>query len=166
MMSLYRALRLKVKIKKIFFDANIFNDIFDENRKHHLSSKRSLQYALENDIEVCTSCDIVTTIYYITSKYTSSQKALEALDTLKELVEIIPFAYKELSATIALMSEDKSYKDMEDTIQYILALQEGCDVIITNDKKFHAKEIKLFSSDTFMDKIVTSVKSEKHVRPL
>ena len=142
-----------MKIKKIFFDANIFNDIFDENRKHHITSKQSLQYALQNDIAVCTSCDIVTNIYYITAKYTSSEQALEALSALKELVAIIPFAHTELDATIALMTEDKLYKDMEDTIQYILALQEGCDLIITNDKKFHSKEIKLLSSNAFMERL-------------
>ena len=139
-----------MKIKKIFLDANIFNDIFDENRKNHLTSKQSLQFALENDIEVCTSCDIVTNIYYITSKYTSQDMALESLKLLKEIVEIIPFAYKELTDTIELMSKDKSYNDMEDTIQYILALQENCDIIITNDKKFNAKEIKLYSSELFI----------------
>lgn len=135
--------------KKIFFDANIFNDIFDENRKSHKASKHALIYALQNDIEVCTSCDIVTNIYYITAKYTSKDKALEALDSLKETVEIIPFAKDELSSTIKLMQNDNDYVDMEDTIQYILALQNNCDLIITNDKKFVAKELVCISAEKF-----------------
>lgn len=77
-------------------------------------------------------------------------KALEALEALKEFVKIIPFAYEELTSTITLMRNDKSYKDMEDTIQYILALQENCDLIITNDKKFNSKDIKTISSQKFM----------------
>ncbi len=136
-------------IKKIFFDANVFNDIFDENRKRHKVSKSSLVYALEHDIAVCTSCDIVTNIYYVTSKYTSKAKALEALSLLKEAVEIIPFAEKELSVTIELMQNDADYTDMEDTIQYILALQENCDIIITNDKKFVSKKVVCMSADEF-----------------
>ena len=143
-------------IRKIFFDANIFNDIFDENRVNHEVSKNSLKYALENSIEVCTSCDIVTNIYYVTSKYTTHKRALKGLSMLKELVQIIPFAYDELSDTIELMQNDKNYKDMEDTIQYILALQEKCDLIISNDKRFVSKKIKVINSKEFIEGKVRS----------
>jgi len=138
-----------VKTKKIFFDANIFNDIFDENRKNHKSSKDALIFALEHNIDICTSCDIVTNIYYITAKYTSKDKALEALNYLKEIVEIIPFAQEELTTTIELMQSDSDYKDLEDCIQYILALQQNCDLIISNDKKFTSKELLCLSSSDF-----------------
>jgi len=143
-----------VKINKIFFDANIFNDIFDEERKNHADSKASLIYALQNDISVCTSCDIVTNIYYITAKYTGKKEALDALTALKETVEIIPFAYDELSATIKLMQSDSNYSDLEDTIQYTLALKQKSDLIITNDKKFASKKIKLLSSEQFVNEVV------------
>lgn len=143
-----------MKISKIFFDANIFNDIFDENRKSHKVSKASLLYALQNDIAACTSCDIVTTIYYITAKHTSKEKALDALSALKETVEIIPFAVDELSATIELMKNDNDYKDMEDTIQYILALEQSCNLIITNDKKFVSKKIISKSAEEFYNSFV------------
>ncbi|MEA1891423.1 MAG: PIN domain-containing protein [Campylobacterota bacterium] len=135
-----------MKIKKIFFDANIFNDIFDENRVNHKSSKEALIYALQNDITVCTSCDIVTNIYYITAKYTSATKALDALSYLKEVTQIIPFAQNELDTTIKLMQNDSDYKDLEDAIQYTLALEENCDLIITNDKKFVSKKLKCVTS--------------------
>ena len=138
-----------MKTKKIFFDANIFNDIFDENRKNHKSSKDALIFALEHNIDICTSCDIVTNIYYITAKYTSKDKALEALNYLKEIVEIIPFAQEELTTTIELMQSDSDYKDLEDCIQYILALQQNCDLIISNDKKFTSKELLCLSSSDF-----------------
>ncbi len=140
-----------MQIKKIFLDANIFNDIFDENRRNHISSRDSLHYALEHDIQIFTSCDIVTNIYYITSKYVSKKRALNALETVKEIVHILPFAYDELSRTITLMKDDSDYKDMEDTIQYILALQENCDLIISNDKKFVSKKIKVVCSDEFIE---------------
>jgi len=139
-----------VKIDKIFFDANIFNDIFDEKRLNHQTSKDSLVYALQNDISICTSCDIVTNIYYITSKYTSKEKALEALTYIKEIIEIIPFGEKELSSAIKLMQSDKDYNDMEDTIQYTLALQQNCDLIISNDKKFISKKIPCINTNKFL----------------
>jgi len=139
-----------MKIKKIFFDANIFNDIFDDKRKTHKQSKEALMYALQNDIMVYTSCDIATNIYYITSKYTTKIKALDALEILKETVEIIPFAKDELSLAIELMRKDSDYSDMEDVIQYVLAKKTECDLIVTNDKRFVAKEIDCIGSDGFM----------------
>ncbi len=139
-----------MKIRKIFFDANIFNDIFDETRVNHISSKETLLYALQNDIEVCTSCDIVTNIYYITAKYTSKIKALNALSYIKEIVQIIPFSHKELSSTVELMKTDSDYTDMEDTNQYVLAMQEHCDLIISNDKRFISKKIACLSSYNFI----------------
>ena len=140
-----------MKIKKIFFDANIFNDIFDDKRATHQKSKEALRYAIENEIAVYTSCDIVTNIYYITSKYTTKIKALDVLEVLKESVEIIPFAKDELSLAIALMRNDSDYTDMEDTIQYILAKKMGCDLIVTNDKRFVSKEIERVKSENFME---------------
>ena len=139
-----------MKIKKIFFDANIFNDIFDDKRKTHQQSKEALIYALQNDIIVYTSCDIATNIYYITSKYTTKIKALDALEVLKETVEIIPFSKDELSLAIELMRKDSDYTDIEDTIQYVLAKKTECDLIVTNDKRFVAKEIECVGSKGFM----------------
>jgi predicted nucleic acid-binding protein len=36
----------------------------------------------------------------------------------------------ELEKTIKLMQEDSDYKDFEDTLQYIIAKDIGCEVII------------------------------------
>jgi len=55
---------------------------------------------------------------------------------------------------IELMREDGDYTDMEDTIQYVLAKQMGCDLIVTNDKRFVAKEIKCVGSAEFMEFIL------------
>jgi predicted nucleic acid-binding protein len=137
--------------KKIFIDANIFNDLLDDTRRAHSSSKRALLYLLEHEVEFYTSCDIVTNIYYVTAKYTSKEKALDALEMLKESVEIIAFGKEELDSAIALMRQDRDYTDLEDTIQYVLALREGCDRIISNDKRFVSKAIDCCGSQEFME---------------
>ncbi len=141
-------------IKKVFFDANIFNDIFDASRSTHAVSKQSFALALEHNMKLCTSCDIATNIYYITAKYTSRENALKALESVKKMAMIIPFGEKELSETISLMRKDIDYKDFEDTIQYILAMNEKCDVIITNDKHFVSKEIECMTSEKFVNRFI------------
>ena len=47
------------------------------------------------------------------------------------------------------MVSDNRYKDLEDTIQYIMAKKEKCNLIISNDKNFVSDDIKLMSSEEF-----------------
>jgi len=143
-----------VTIKKVFFDANIFNDIFDTNRSSHKESNKAYLGALAEGMTIYTSCDIATNIYYITAKYTTRENALNAIEFLKTSVSIIPFGEKELSLTISLMRKDKDYKDFEDSIQYVLALQTKCDVIISNDKGFVAKELPCMTSEVFVKRFL------------
>ncbi len=141
--------------KRVFFDANIFNDIFDEKRPAFQNSSQAYIGALKHGIKIYTSCDVATNIYYITAKYVSRKKALDAIEFLKTSVDIIPFGEKELAQTITLMRHDADYKDFEDSIQYILALNTGCDVIVTNDKRFISKEIECLSAEAFVKKYLS-----------
>lgn len=144
-----------MKIKNIFFDANIFNDIFDKNRPLHTSSSKAFIEALKAEMQIYTSCDVITNFYYVTTKYVSKEKALDGIELLKTSVNIIPFGEKELSQTVKLMRSDADYKDLEDTLQYILALNTHCDVILSNDKKFVSKKIECIGSEIFIEKYLT-----------
>ncbi len=139
-------------IKKIFFDANIFNDIFDSDRTTHAISKEAFAWALRAKLKIYTSCDIATNIYYITAKYTTRENALNAIESIKKMAILLPFAERELSVAIDLMREDGDYVDFEDTIQYVMALNEGCDAIVTNNRNLVSREINCFSSETFVQK--------------
>jgi predicted nucleic acid-binding protein len=48
------------------------------------------------------------------------------------------------------MKENKKNKDLEDTLQYILAKKENCDLIISNDENFYADDIEVISSEEFL----------------
>ena len=103
-------------IKKIFFDANIFNDIFDRNRSAYMESYLAYTGSLAQGVRIYTSCDIATNVYYITAKYRTREDALNPIELLKESVSVIPFGEEELTQTITLMREDTDYRDLEDTI--------------------------------------------------
>jgi len=47
------------------------------------------------------------------------------------------------------MLQDSDYKDLEDTVQYILAQKTQCDLIVSNDENFISKNLKLISSSDF-----------------
>ncbi len=133
---------------KIFFDANIIADIFDSKRASHVFSLNTHAYIIDNNIELFTSCDIITTVYYIESKH-DKQNALDKVSNINQTLKIIEFSNKEVNQTCTLMREDNDYKDLEDTMQYILAQKVGCDLIISNDKNFISKDIDIMSSESF-----------------
>ncbi len=138
--------------KKIFFDTNIIIDIFDDERVFHQFSLNANAYIINQDIELYTSCDIITTIYYILSKRDRAL-ALEQIIDINQTLKIIEFSNKEVNKTCNLMKEDSDYTDLEDTMQYILAQKVGCDLIISNDKNFISKELEVMSSKEFCKKV-------------
>jgi predicted nucleic acid-binding protein len=137
-------------MSRIFFDANIINDIYDSKRATAQPSYLCLKQCLQEGYELVTSCDIVTNVYYITAKYTDKMNALSALEDIETLFTILPFDNPLLKDAVALMQQDTGYNDLEDTIQYLLAKRSGCEIIISNDKKFVSKEVKLYSAQAFL----------------
>ncbi|CAA6827191.1 MAG: Unknown protein [uncultured Thiotrichaceae bacterium] len=136
--------------QRVFVDANIINDLYDAERPGHKPSFQCLEYFLEQDVTLVTSCDLVTTVYYITARSKDAVQALDALAEVNDIFEIVPFDNALLSQAIGLMQEDEDYKDLEDTLQFVMAKQAECDLILTNDKRFVAKEMQLFSSAGFL----------------
>lgn len=138
--------------KRIFIDANIWLDYLDRTRINHGASKKSIDYCLAQALEIFTSCDIITTIYYINNKF-DKVSALDNIQRINYLCEVVEFSNSEIEQTCLLMKNDGDYCDLEDTIQYILALKEQCDLILSNDKKFVSKEIAMMSSEAFCKKV-------------
>ena len=145
-----------MQIKKVYLDTNILVDYMEPSRSKHNEAKQIIGYCLEQRDILLTSCDIVTTIYYINAKK-SRRDALQNIERINQFVEIIKFSNREIVQTCQLMKEDEEYVDLEDTLQYILAQKEQCDVIVSNDKGFVSKEIVLLSSGAFIEKYISSV---------
>ena len=63
-----------MNIKKVFVDANVIIDTFDETRKESDKSIKTIRYLLsQEEIELYTSCDLITTVYYILRKKTQKR---------------------------------------------------------------------------------------------
>ena len=139
---------------KVFIDANIFIDLNDDNRKSYGDSLKILKFLTNNRIAIYTSCDLITTIYYILAKK-SRKNALDSIVELNKICQVIDFSNKEITKTCQLMTEDKLFVDLEDTLQYILAQKKNCDVIISNDRKFVSRDIDLMASTEFIGKYIS-----------
>ena len=138
--------------KQIFFDANTILDIFDSSRKQHKSSAETYLYIIQHGIKLYTSCDIITTLYYVHSKK-NRHNVLDKIEKLIQTLDVIAFSNKEVEKTCQLMKEDKVYIDLGDTMQYILAQKMQCDLIISNNEKFISKEINIMKSSEFCEVI-------------
>lgn len=133
----------KAKVyKKVFIDANIFIDINDELRENYQQSLELLNFFLQKNVAVYTSCDLITTIYYILSKK-GKLHALESIEKLNKICKVIELSNKDIEKTTQLMRENENFRDLEDTLQYVLAQKVECDLIVSNDKAFYSKEIVL-----------------------
>ncbi len=137
---------------KVFIDANIFVDILHTDRTHHQSSIEAYRYLIKHEATILTSCDLMTTIYYLDAKRDKRQ-ALFNIKKIAETLRIINFSNEELDEVCQLMIDDASFSDLEDTLQYLLAKKHGCDLILSNDKGFVSKEIALYDTVAFCQKM-------------
>lgn len=138
--------------KRIFLDANILIDSIDNQRPMHYKSTALIRFCLKKEIPVFTSCDIVTTVYYLSAKKDKKQ-ALNEITKINRFCKIIDFSNTEVEQTCDLMAQNSNFKDLEDTIQYILAKKASCDCIVSNDKNFFSPDISLLSSEEFCQKL-------------
>lgn len=137
--------------KKVFLDANVILDIYDENRPFHQESSQAISILLEQkDVELFTSCDIVTTLYYVLSKR-GKREALDSILDVNELCNVIEFANQEIEESCQLMKSNQNFTDLEDTIQYVMAKKVCCDLILSNDKGFVSEGVLLMGSGEFME---------------
>ena len=137
--------------KKVFLDANVLVDVYDSNRPSSNESNQALTYLLQNEqAEIFTSCDIVTTIYYLRAKENKLQ-ALEDIIKLNDFCTIIDFGNTEVSQSCQLMKKNPKFTDLEDTIQYVMAKKVGADLILSNDTAFVSEEIELMSTAEFCE---------------
>lgn len=74
---------------KVFLDANIILDVFDTKRAFHPYSIRVYEYLLKHNHQIFTSCDLITTIYYVLAKIdktlalTNVQKIVKTLQLIR-----------------------------------------------------------------------------------
>ncbi len=135
-------------MKKIFLDANILIDISDDSRPSSQESATLFRYLIQNSqkFKLYTSCDLITTIYYLLKKPLGKKKSLEQLKIMNRVIKVIEFGNAEVDEAIYLMEKDEKFIDLEDTIQFVMARKKHCDYIITNDKNFYSYEVPLLTS--------------------
>lgn len=140
--------RLNVGFKKIFLDVNVILDFIDDKRLGHHSAKKLIEMLVLNAYKIFMSEDMLSTIFYI---YKEKRKTLEFFKVIQDKWVISPFGKDIVQDAIELSL--KHNLDLEDVLQCLCAKENGCDVLITNDKKFYDCGIEICAVDDFLKKM-------------
>ncbi len=131
-------------------DANVLFDLCITNRPFHGDSARAVEFLLENGAELYTSSDFITTIYYVLSKIIKDKdKVLDLIEDLVSYTTLVGFSNEEVEESVELIERDKNFRDLEDTLVYVLAKKTGCDLILSNDGDFYSPDVRVMSSEEF-----------------
>ncbi len=123
--------------KRVYFDTNVIVDLFDKSRVNHKFSVDVFQTILENDeIEVFINSDTMTNLFYILRNHAkfSFDKSLEKLEFIKEIFTI-QSPNKPLIELALDICKKHIFKDYEDCLQFVCAMEAKCSLIITNNPK-------------------------------
>lgn len=131
-------------IKKIFFDANIILDMIDSDRGNVEMVKHLVYNALIKDIDLYTSCDILSNVYYVARKKLEKSVLVEEMLRILEIFDIVAID-KPLAKKALFENKANLPLDFEDLLQSQCAMVSECDLIVTNDKKFVEGKVKHLS---------------------
>ena len=92
----------------------------------------------------------ILNIDYIAKKQT--QDIREFLNVVNKLFNIVGGSNKSIEKALRIDNNN-----LEDNLQYISARSSKCKIIITNDKKFYKKDIKIMSSEEFDSEFIETL---------
>ena len=141
-----------ISISKVFLDANVLFDLCITDRPFHKDSVIAVEFLLVNGAELYTSSDFITTIYYVLSRLIKDKyKVLDLIKNMVSYTTLVGFSNEEVKEATELMKRDKKFKDLEDTLVYVLVKKEKCDLILSNDKDFYSPGVRVTNSKEFCE---------------
>jgi len=117
---------------RIFIDTNILIDLLIKRLPSYSSVARIFDIALKQKDTIVISNLSIVNAHYVVKKITGVQESSLriALNNICTTCEIASF-----TPSITIKSLISEFKDFEDATQYFCALENGCDLIVTNNKK-------------------------------
>ena len=120
--------------------------MLDSSRQNGNSIRVLWEKLILDKYTIVMSEDMLSTIFYI---HKDKRKTLEFFKIIHKRWTISAFGKDVIKNAIDLSLEENL--DLEDVLQCLCAKANGCDVFITNDKKFHNCGIKVVSTEEFLE---------------
>lgn len=114
----------------VLFDLNIILDVLQKRVEFYELSARLLAYAETGQIQGWLAAHSVTTLFYLIAKDKSPEQARVAITSLLQFLKIAPVDQNTIEQALNL-----PYRDYEDAVQTIAALQIQADYLLTRNVK-------------------------------
>ena len=136
-------------ITKLFIDTNVMMDLLGERVPHYDSIAKIATLSDKGQVKMVVSSFSYPTVYFLLSKFESSEKVREKLRKFKIISEISNLDEKVIEKGLA-----SDFDDFEDALQYFCALKADCNILITrNAKDFKVSEIPVMTGEEFLQSI-------------
>jgi predicted nucleic acid-binding protein len=134
---------------RILLDTNILLDVLTKRQLHFEDSAKVWTLINSGLVAGYLSAISVNNLYYIIRKLRDRKTAEAFVDEILRDFEIAS-----LTKTILKQARTIKGKDFEDSIQYFSAIQEGCEVLITRNKKdFPALGLNVLTPREFLEQL-------------
>jgi len=135
---------------KIFMDSDVVIDFFTDRDPHVNPASELFELNEQGIIKIFLSAVSINNIYYIVRRFLGHKKAIQVIESLTEMAEIIGTTKNEI-----LQALKNDFSDYEDSIQYSSALTiQKLDAIITrNIKDYKNSKIAVMTPHSFIQMI-------------
>lgn len=113
---------------KTFVDTNVLVDVLSKREPFYADSAAIWTLAEQGKIVGMVSAVSITNIYYVVRRLSHTKQARRALTLLRDTFQLVACDARVLNQAI-----DSSFKDFEDAVQYVSALQAGADALVTRN---------------------------------
>jgi len=132
--------------KKVFVDSDTLLDLLLQREPFYRFSQILLQQGKTERINFYTSTLILANIHYLLAKKFNKHIAKNLLRELLEEVEMLPF-----EPEIIRLSLESEHIDFEDTMQFYIAKQHECQVIVSRNIKHYKKfDLPVLTAEEFL----------------
>ena len=132
---------------RIFLDANILVSVLNKEYPLFTYAARIVSLADNKEFTVYTSPVCLAIAFYFAEKKSGTQLAKQKIKILSEKLLITAVGKNEVLAAL----DNKQVNDFEDGIEYYAAINNKCEVIITEDTgDFYFSDIKISKAQNFL----------------
>lgn len=115
---------------KVLFDLNIILDVLQEREPFYESSAQLLAHAETGEIQGFVAPHSLTTLFYLVQKDKSAAHAKITITNILQILKIAAIDQSTIEQALSL-----SYKDFEDAVQMMAAVQCKADYLVTRNVK-------------------------------
>lgn len=132
---------------KVLIDSDVCLDLLTARKPHYNHAKILFSRIEDGQIEAVVSAESYSNMFYILTKFYTSEKVLPKFKILRSLTSV-----GTLSGRIVDQALNSGWKDFEDALQYFCAKTAGCDAIITrNTDDYGQSSLPVFTSYGYLN---------------